>query len=220
MVCSRMSPPSQLGRYGREKVSYLLILSHRISLADGAGDEAHLVPEDAQQEAPPSYASAQADAVPPYWETTIHAPFSSGALGDMIVDNLPTGSLFSFLWNMLVSISFQIVGFLLTYLLSTTHAARFGSRAGLGITLIQYGFALRGRALESGSDSDDADIFAGWAASPKPTFGTAEEADSYYKNSTIPTPVDNSQDVNAFVEGATTQWLSFCLMTVGKLFFN
>lgn len=40
---------------------------------------------------------------------------------------------------MLVSMSFQFVGFLLTYLLHTTHAAKNGSRAGLGITLIQLG---------------------------------------------------------------------------------
>ena len=39
--------------------------------------------------------------------------------------------------------SFQFVGFLLTYLLHTTHAAKHGSRAGLGITLIQYGFTIR-----------------------------------------------------------------------------
>jgi hypothetical protein len=32
--------------------------------------------------------SPLADAVPPYWETTVHAPFSSEALGEMIVDAL------------------------------------------------------------------------------------------------------------------------------------
>ena len=74
----------------------------------------------------------------------------------MIIDGLQTGSLFSFLWNMLVSISFQFVGFLLTYLLHTTHAAKLGSRAGLGVTLIQYGFAMRSRAddwLDGGNNS-------------------------------------------------------------------
>lgn len=45
--------------------------------------------------------------------------------------------------------SFQLVGFLLTYLLHTTHAAKNGSRAGLGVTLIQYGFYLKGSAEES-----------------------------------------------------------------------
>ena len=39
--------------------------------------------------------------------------------------------------------SFQLVGFLLTYLLHTTHAAKNGSRAGLGITLVRYGFYMK-----------------------------------------------------------------------------
>lgn len=43
----------------------------------------------------------------------------------------------------MISMSFQLVGFLLTYLLHTTHAAKNGSRAGLGITLVQYGFYMR-----------------------------------------------------------------------------
>ncbi|KAK0242632.1 hypothetical protein EDD85DRAFT_296669 [Armillaria nabsnona] len=188
------------------------------------GDDILIVSEDARPEAPPSYATAQADAVPPYWETTVHAPLSSDSLGEMIIDALPTGSLFSFLWNMLVSISFQFVGFLLTYLLHTTHAARLGSRAGLGVTLIQYGFALRGRL-----DSTDGD--GGWgqwrADEPVPTMATAAEADAYYnhhdqeQNSTMmngmqgnPSTLTDEQ-ASMLVADATTEWLSFFLMTVG-----
>lgn len=193
---------------------------------DGDGDDAHLVPEDSQKDAPPSYASAQADAVPPYWETTVHAPSSPD---DMIIDHLPTGSVFSFLWNLLISISFQFIGFLLTYLLHTTHAARFGSRAGLGVTLIQYGFALR-------RPEDDASGSSWWGVGgapagngmqddvpPKPTFGTKEEAEEYYRklnitmvggmpSGTIP---GATMDEMSFANEATTDWLSFFLMTVG-----
>ena len=43
--------------------------------------------------------------------------------------------------------SFQLVGFLLTYLLHTTHAAKNGSRAGLGITLVRYGFYMKSTPL-------------------------------------------------------------------------
>ncbi len=110
----------------------------------------------------------------------------------MIIDHLPTGSVFSFLWNLLISISFQFVGFLLTYLLHTTHAARFGSRAGLGVTLIQYGFALRSRSDEDPNGN-------GWwgagngqygnegqnKAPHKPTFATKEEAEEYYRKFNI-----------------------------------
>lgn len=60
----------------------------------------------------------------------------------VLVEGLPVGNIFSFLWNLmgkayciyqqticmlmilLVSASFQLVGFMLTYLLHTTHAAK------------------------------------------------------------------------------------------------
>ncbi|KAF8272579.1 hypothetical protein EI94DRAFT_1718312, partial [Lactarius quietus] len=147
------------------------------------GDETYLVPEESQKDAPPTYASAQADAVPPYWETTF-------------------------------------VGFLLTYLLHTTHAARFGSRAGLGVTLIQYGFALRSSKAE---DDPSANGWLGGDVQSTPTFGTKEEAEDYYRKLNI-TMVDGMpsgtipgatmDDVN-FANEATTDWLSFFLMTIG-----
>lgn len=184
-------------------------------------DGPNWTPEDSQKDGPPSYSVAQADAVPPYWETTVLAP--SSAPGELIVDGLATGSLFSFLWNLLVSMSFQFVGFLLTYLLHTTHAGKYGSRAGLGVTLIQYGFYLRAK-----SDDDTNDAW-GWAgddghsSQPKPTFATAAEADKYY--STSPPGGFNSTAMmrNGTIAmgeiaesvSAANDWLSFFLMTIG-----
>lgn len=108
--------------------------------------------EDAEEK-PPTYEQAAADATPPYWETTILAP---GTFGDEVfVEGLPVGSLFSFIWNAMISMSFQLVGFLLTYLLHTTHAAKNGSRAGLGITLVQFGFGFRSAVLSPGNGSND-----------------------------------------------------------------
>ncbi|KAG0178013.1 hypothetical protein DFQ29_004033 [Apophysomyces sp. BC1021] len=124
-------------------------------------------------ETPPAYEEAAADSTPPYWQTTIIAP--SGYEDLVLVDGMPVGSLFSFAWNLLVSASFQFVGFMLTYLLHTTHAAKQGSRAGLGISLVQYGFYIRSRGTlmdeyidgdgSNGSpkeheDESDADIVA------------------------------------------------------------
>ncbi|KAH9899819.1 hypothetical protein C8Q73DRAFT_681127 [Cubamyces lactineus] len=182
------------------------------------GDDVFIVPEEVQKEVPPSYAQAQADAVPPYWETTIHAPSASNTAGDIVIDSLPTGSLFSFLWNMLVSISFQFVGFLLTYLLHTTHAAKLGSRAGLGITLIQYGFALRGKDSYGGPTEQD--VWGGWKPEePRPTFNTAAEAEAYYNNlnltATNPTPTVDTMPESFMGGDAATEWLSFLLMTIG-----
>ncbi|KAI9511818.1 hypothetical protein F5148DRAFT_1167828, partial [Russula earlei] len=102
--------------------------------------EVHVVPEDTQQEAPPSYVTASADAVPSYWDTVVHAPSTMDLNGDMIIDELPTGSVVVFVLTTLISWFFQLPGFILTYLLHGTHAGRFGSQAGLALTLIQWGF--------------------------------------------------------------------------------
>jgi hypothetical protein len=111
--------------------------------------------EPEKDELPPSYEQAAADSAPPYWETTILAP-GLGGPDDVFIDGMPVGSLFSFLWNGMISMSFQLVGFLLTYLLHTSHAAKNGSRAGLGITLIQYGFYMKSVPPPSGGYDDPA----------------------------------------------------------------
>jgi hypothetical protein len=82
--------------------------------------------------------------------------YMPGASDEIYIDGLAVGHMFGFLWNMLVSVSFQFVGFLLTYVLHTTHAAKFGSRAGLGATFLQYGFMLRSPpAVQDNSGLDE-----------------------------------------------------------------
>lgn len=137
----------------------------------GGNDDDGAAPND-KEEALPTYDSAALDSAPPYWETTVTLPgVNSGPYGllgpdDVLVDGLPVGNLFGFAWNLLVSMSFQFIGFLLTYLLHTTHAAKNGSRAGLGITLIQYGLYTRSRALEGANGgSGDAGRSSGFNSS-------------------------------------------------------
>ncbi|EMD31352.1 hypothetical protein CERSUDRAFT_22814, partial [Gelatoporia subvermispora B] len=163
--------------------------------------EVVMVPEETQKDLPPSYQEAQADAVPPYWETTVHAPLlDTGA--DMIVDDLPTGTAFLFVATLVVSYFFQFVGFLLTYLLHTTHAGKYGSRAGLGLTLIHYGFYSR-----SGQDVLEATPDLGMPAA----------------NGTDSLPVDWETPPNGtYVEYiaddpnfTSRDWLSLLLMTLG-----
>ncbi|CCH41701.1 SSWI/SNF chromatin-remodeling complex subunit [Wickerhamomyces ciferrii] len=86
---------------------------------------------------PPTYEEAAADSTPPYWEASVLA---QGYTDEIFVDGLPVGNIVNFLWNLMVSTSFQFVGFLLTYILHTSHAAKQGSRAGLGFTFISYGY--------------------------------------------------------------------------------
>ncbi|CAO3622542.1 unnamed protein product [Cunninghamella echinulata] len=106
-------------------------------------------------ETPPTYDVAIADATPPYWQTTVIAPLGMGDI--ILVEGLPVGSILGFAWNLLVSASFQFVGFMLTYLLHTSHASKNGSLAGLGVSLVQFGFYIRSREslLDEPEDGND-----------------------------------------------------------------
>lgn len=149
-----------------------------------------------------TYEQAAADSAPPYWETSILAPGAFNS-DDIFVDGLVVGSLFSFVWNALISMSFQLIGFLLTYLLHTTHAAKHGSRAGLGITLIQYGFTFR---------SVPADPVSGVPANdPAGTIPSDPNAHEF-------NPSKVAGDVTGVeaADGLRAQdWISYTLMIVG-----
>jgi hypothetical protein len=141
------------------------------------------------------------DAAPPYWEQTILAP---GLLGDEVyVEGMPVGSFFSFIWNAMISMSFQLVGFLLTYLLHSTHAAKNGSRAGLGITLIQYGFYMKG-TNDAGAGgmatSQDGD---GYASPPDPN---AHDFDPH---------AVTGNESGGISDIGSSEWVSYILMIVG-----
>ncbi|KAH0832971.1 hypothetical protein J3R83DRAFT_11949 [Lanmaoa asiatica] len=161
----------------------------------------YVMPEETQSNAPPSYAAAQADAVPPYWETTVHAPAGLDTDSGMIIDELPSGTIFTFVANLFTSFFFQFVGFLLTYLLHTTHAAKFGSRAGLGLTLIQYGFYSRvgedgfGMPIENSS---------GMQKISEPSFSPIAS-----------TSAEQPPSDSTFLTITSREWLSFLLMTLG-----
>ncbi|KAL7620070.1 hypothetical protein AAE478_010619 [Parahypoxylon ruwenzoriense] len=156
------------------------------------------------EEAPPTYEQAAADAAPPYWETTILAP-GLGGPDDVYIDGMPVGSVFSFIWNGIISMSFQPVGFLLTYLLHSTHAAKNGSRAGLGIILIQDGFYMKGSASNSdgmgGSPSD------GYAQPPDPN---SHEFDPHSVGTS-----NGEGSSSSWSDIASSEWVAYILMIVG-----
>ena len=148
-----------------------------------------------------TYEQAAADATPPYWETTILAPGMSS--DEVYVDGLPVGSLFSFIWNGMISMSFQLVGFLLTYLLHTTHAAKNGSRAGLGLTLVQYGFYMKGTPDSSGANP-------GQFSDSSPPDPNSHTFDPNNVDGTPDTGADNS------IGGiSSSDWIAYVLMIVG-----
>ena len=148
-------------------------------------------PDEKYDEPLPSYETAAADAAPPYWETTIITPGLDS--DEVYVDGFPVGTFFAFIWNAMISMSFQFVGFLLTYLLASSHAARNGSRAGLGVILIQYGFYLRDAPALQGPD------------------GTVLPDDGTDGSGTAPVPDDNIPDDRL----PKAEWMSYLLMVIG-----
>lgn len=113
---------------------------------------------------------------------------------------MPVGSVFSFIWNGMISTSFQFVGFLLTYLLHTTHAAKNGSRAGLGITLIQYGFYMKGTTDDEPPVMDGPD---GYADPQDPNSHDLGGGDS------------GSGAGGSLGDITTTEWMGYIMMVVG-----
>ena len=119
----------------------------------------------------------------------------------------------------MISVSFQLVGFLLTYLLHTTHAAKNGSRAGLGIYLVQFGFYMRsGRKSIPPADTND------------PSFATPQDPNShdFDPNSISDTAAataaamaqQSSQSATTSTSSAASSvansdWLAYALMIVG-----
>ncbi|KAJ8521090.1 hypothetical protein ONZ45_g2161 [Pleurotus djamor] len=160
--------------------------------------DVRLASEETQKEGPPSYTEAAADAVPPYWETTVHAPAELTTGDFMVIDDLPSGSFVVFVLNVFISFFFQFVGFLLTYLLHTSHAAKYGSRAGLGLTLIQFGFYSHVVQTEEDASNENLASVAGLA-----------RADDI-----APSPTqDGSMSTLPMV--SPRDWLSFMMMTLG-----
>lgn len=169
------------------------------------------------EEQPPSYEAAAADATPPYWETTILAPGHLTSSDEVYVDGLPVGSLFSFVWNAMISMSFTLVGFLLTYLLHTTHAAKNGSKAGLGITLVHYGFYMRSGKSTVPSPTNGQD----------PAFTAPQDPNSHdFDPNNVPDSAaaaaaaaisESSQQAAASgaASVANNDWLAYALMIVG-----
>lgn len=97
---------------------------------------------------PPSYDEIAREETPPYMENTV-VTTSIGEDGDVLIEGLPVGDALTFFVNMLFSIAFDFVGYMLTTMLATNHAAMHGSRSGLGFTLIRYGFLLKAKTREA-----------------------------------------------------------------------
>ncbi|KAJ3357052.1 hypothetical protein HDU91_005460, partial [Kappamyces sp. JEL0680] len=89
---------------------------------------------------PPSYHEAVVDPSPDYFINCVDET------GEVLIEGLPMGNYFLFFVNMFISMTFDVLGFFLTTMMATSHAARLGAQSGLGLTLIRYGVLLKSRA--------------------------------------------------------------------------
>lgn len=106
--------------------------------------------------------------------------------------------------------SFQLVGFLLTYLLHTTHAAKNGSRAGLGITLVQFGFGFRSAVLNPSNGNND---------NPGSGFdgGVPSDPNSHdFDPDAVGSPSSSGSDMTPAASAVSgSDWIAYGLMIVG-----
>jgi Protein of unknown function (DUF2370) len=166
-----------------------------------------------------SYLAASADAAPSYWETTVHAPSALDLNGDMIIDELPTGSVLIFTLTTIISWFFQLPGFLLTYLLHGTHAGRFGSLAGLALTFIQWGFGATVMGAFPPSDESSSPEGSGPPANGSSPIGGTPGAGGMMGNSTTGGNGGSGGSMLGDVQ-AGHEWVSFVLMTLGTPLFS
>ncbi|KAJ2080128.1 hypothetical protein H4R24_003296 [Coemansia sp. RSA 988] len=134
----------------------------------------------------------ESTSAPPYFEAAV---ISVGDEDELLVEGLPVGSLGVFVVNMIVSAAFQVVGYMLTFLLHSSHAARNGSLAGLGITFINFGFYIRAHLGQS--------VFDGAPGFPPGKHNGLPGDDGNYDSDT---PLDNA-------------YFSYLLMVIGAGIF-
>lgn len=110
----------------------------------------------------------------------------------------------------MISMSFQLVGFLLTYLLHSTHAAKNGSRAGLGITLIQYGFYMKGSGPSDGQGGGMGGD--GYASPPDPNSHDFDPGSVQTGGGGGGSDGDGNGSLSDI---ASSEWVAYILMIVG-----
>ncbi|KAF9948862.1 hypothetical protein BGZ72_009245 [Mortierella alpina] len=143
-----------------------------------------------QELQPPAYDSAIQDVTPPYFEMTVVSPRASG--DDVIVEGLPVGNFFQFLWNN-------------------------GSMVGLGITLLNFGIQMRGGFDFNSWDSQGSGPGVGEVTQvEKPVF---VDDTGYIGGGDMNQPKYGSEADSAQMDWLQTQaenqWTSLLLMIVG-----
>ncbi|KAF9363637.1 hypothetical protein BGX34_003679 [Mortierella sp. NVP85] len=145
-------------------------------------------PKDREQH-PPTYDSAVQDMTPPYFEMTVIS--STRTFGDeILIEGLPLGNIFQFLWNVTGRI--------------------YGSMVGLGITLLNFGIQMRG-GLGAFFRSDD-DAGATSIAAAAAATGEITMDDTGYVSGN-----NASEQMNWLESDIENHWVSLILIIVGSM---
>jgi len=76
--------------------------------------------------------------------------------GELLIDSIPAGTWSGLLLSAFFSCIFDLIGFIMTFFLSTSHGTRKGALVGLSLTFIKYGYYIvSGKGLEDGTPTDD-----------------------------------------------------------------
>lgn len=172
--------------------------------------------KDSEQR-PPTYESAVQDVTPPYYEMAVLSPSVFG--DEILVNGMPVGNFFQFMWNAAVAVSFQFIGVLLTYLLHNSHASKSGSMVGLGITLINFGIQMRGGlgAMLGYDTAEPGTGHAGEVTKPSAGGGSYMDDTGYIGDSEYNDDTSVAQGIDWLQSDMESHWVSLLLMIAGWL---
>lgn len=107
----------------------------------------------------------QKEKLPEYDEDSPCPPYPVHVVcteGIQFVDGIPAGTMFQFIYSILVTFLFQFIGFIICYIFSISHAGKLGARAGLGLNIMNFAFTVPVEGSESSSWLTYVLIFLGW----------------------------------------------------------
>lgn len=150
---------------------------------------------------PPTYDEASADATPSYWESTLLA---AGYGDEILVGEMPVGSIILFVLNVLLCVALGYFGFFLGYMFHTTHAGKNGSLAGLGSLMIASSQQMKTHKIPAGG--------------PQPAEVAPVDPNSFKDGPAIgyvlhPTGRPASENIDEAATGST--WVGYFLFSAG-----
>jgi hypothetical protein len=123
---------------------------------DGVFSNLNEKPE-VRSDALPTYTqvTGESDQDPLYGHEVAYCHFGD-YYGELLIDSIPAGTWSGLILSAFFSSIFDLIGFIMTFFLSTSHGTRKGALVGLSLTFIKYGYYIvTGEGMEDGTPTDD-----------------------------------------------------------------